>query len=384
LLNGVFPDRLKYAVVKPIHKKGDKTSLANYRPISLLTSFSKVVERIMHNRLVNHLTKHSIINPKQYGFQGNSSTDSAIFTLLNETLIALKNKLKAKGLLCDVEKAFDCVNHNILLHKLKIYGITGVSKKLYSQDLIDRYQRVKLEDTLTSINITSNWSKIQQGVPQGSVLGPLLFLLYINDLPLATAGNAISILFADDTSLLVIDKSLNTLETKLNASLINVNKWFKSNLLTINFSKTYTMQFAPKNTVPTNASTSLNTNGIVEVSHYKFLGLKIDDVLSWNIHIESVINKLTAVCFMIRSIRPFMTQSSLVNIYYFLFHSVLSYGIVFWGQATNTKKLFIQQKKGSPHNDRLWIQAFMSKPLQTAWNLTVKVTVYLFGFAVCF
>jgi hypothetical protein len=108
------------------------------------------------------------------------------------------------------------------------------------------------------------------------------------------------------------------------------------------------MQFVPKNTAPNKASTSLNTNRILEVSHYKFLGLKIDYVCSWNIHIESVINKLTTVCFMIRSVRPFMTKSSLVNIYYSLFHSVLSYGIVFWGQATNTKKLFILQKRVVP------------------------------------
>jgi hypothetical protein len=145
-----------------------------------------------------------------------------------------------------VEKAFDCVNHNILLHKLEIYGITDVSKKLYSQYLMDRYQHVNLEDRLTPISITFNWSKTQQGVLQGSVLGPLLFLLYINDLPLATADNAISILFADDTSLLVINKSLDTLETKLNESLINVNKWFKSNLLTVSLSKTFTMQFVSK------------------------------------------------------------------------------------------------------------------------------------------
>jgi hypothetical protein len=175
LQSGVFPERLKYAIVKPIHKKGDKTYLANYRPISLPTSFSKVVERVMYNRLVNHLIKHSVINPNQYGFQGNLSTDNAIYALLNETLIALKNKLIVKGLFCDVKKAFDCVNHNILLHKLEIYGITDVSKKLYSQYLMDRYQRVNLENRLTPINITSNWSKIQQGVPQGSVLGSLLF-----------------------------------------------------------------------------------------------------------------------------------------------------------------------------------------------------------------
>jgi hypothetical protein len=139
LQSGVFPEQLKYAVVKAIHKMGDKTSLAYYRPISLLTSFSKVVERVMYNRLENHLTKHSIINPNQYGFKGNSSTNNAIYTLLNETLTALKNKLKAKGLFCDVEKAFNCINHNILLYKLDIYGITGVSQKLYSQSLMDKY-----------------------------------------------------------------------------------------------------------------------------------------------------------------------------------------------------------------------------------------------------
>jgi hypothetical protein len=345
LQSGVFPERLKYAVVKPIYKKGDKTSLANYRPISLLTSFSKVVERVMHSRLVNHLKKYSIISPNQYGFQGNLSTDNAIYTLLNESLNALKNKLKVKGLFCDVEKAFDSVNHKILSHKLEIYGITGESNKLYSQYLMDRYQRVSLEDRSTSLNITSNWSKIQQGVPQGSVLGPLLFLLYINDLPLATADTAIPILFADDTSLLVVDKSPQILGTKLCDSLKNVNKWFKSNLLSLNLSKTFSMQFRTKKTISMTTIPTLNIYGIEEVTHTKFLGLEIDDVLSWDVHIDTVVSKLSTVCYMIRSIRPFMTLASLVNVYYSLFHSVLTYGIIFWGQATSTRKLFIIQKR---------------------------------------
>jgi hypothetical protein len=211
----------------------------------------------MYNRLVIHLTKFNIINPNQYGFQENLSTDNAIYTLINATLMALSNKLKVKGLFCDVEKAFDCVNHNILLNELEIYGITSVTKKLYSHYLKNRHQRVSLKDSSTPLNITSNWSKTQHGVPQGSVLGPMLFSVYINDLPRATADTAISILFADDTSFIVVDKNPGILETKLNSSLLTVDKWFKSNLLSINLLKTFTMQFKTKNSVPTEATTSL-------------------------------------------------------------------------------------------------------------------------------
>jgi hypothetical protein len=168
--------------------------------------------------------------------------------------------------------------------------------------------------------------------------------LYINDLPQATADTALSILFADDTSLLTFYKSPDILETKLIASLIIVDKWFKSNLLSINFLKTYTMQFITKNSVSTKASISANNNDIMEVFHLKFLGLEVDNVLSWNIHIDSVISKLTTVCFMIRSVRPYMSASSMVKIYHSLFHFILSYGIIFWGQAANTKNLFMIQK----------------------------------------
>jgi hypothetical protein len=167
-------------------------------------------------------------------------------------LTALNNKSKAKELFRDVEKALDCVSHNILSCKLEIYGITGVAKNLYSQHLKDRYQRVTLRDNLTLHNIVSNWSQIQQGVPQGSALDPLLFLLYINDLTQATADSALPILFVDDTSLLATDKSPDILDTKFSVNLEIVDKWFKSNLLPIHFFKTFSMQFITKNSVPTN------------------------------------------------------------------------------------------------------------------------------------
>jgi hypothetical protein len=200
---------------------------------------------------MNHLKKYAVLNPNQFGFHKNLSMDNAVYSLQNKILIALNNKAKAKGIFCDIEKAFNCVNHSILLHKLEIYGITGTSKNLYSQYLRERYQRVFLKDNLTHYNLVSNWSEIRHGVPQGSVLGPLLFLLYINDLPLAIDGSPMPILFADDTSLIVTDKKLEILDTKLSANLQTVYNWFKSNLLSINFLKTNCVQFMTKNSVLT-------------------------------------------------------------------------------------------------------------------------------------
>jgi hypothetical protein len=132
-----------------------------------LASFLKIVEKVMFNRLVNNLNKYAIINPSQYGFQKNLSTDNAIYALLNEVLTALNNKSKVKGIFCDIEKAFYCVNHDILLHKLEIYEVTGTIRELLSQFLSNRHQQVNLKVNLSGQTLTSNWSKIKHGVPQG-------------------------------------------------------------------------------------------------------------------------------------------------------------------------------------------------------------------------
>jgi hypothetical protein len=153
--------------MKPLYKKGDKQLISNYRPVSLLTSFSKIVEKVMFDRLINHLNKYAILSPRQYGFQKNLTTDNAVYALLNEVSTALNNKSRVKGIFCDIEKAFDCVNHDVLLHKLEIYGVTGTIKELFSQFLSNRYQHVNLKDKLSGQTLRSKWSKIKHGVSQG-------------------------------------------------------------------------------------------------------------------------------------------------------------------------------------------------------------------------
>jgi hypothetical protein len=190
------------------------------------------------------MDNNNIFVQKQYGFGAKSSTDLATYELINNILMVLNNRLTVGGLFCDLTKAFDCVNHEILLAKLDFYGINGMARKLIKLYLTDRFQRTLINNN--SSKGVSSWHKLRQGVPQGSILGPLAFLVYINDLPCLINKSSKPILYADDTSILCINPNSSELEKAINAILIKINEWFSVNLLNPNLNKTNCIYFRSK------------------------------------------------------------------------------------------------------------------------------------------
>jgi len=232
------------------------------------------------------------------------------------------------GIFCDLQKAFDCVNHKILLEKLEFYGVEGKCKILIESYLTGRHQRVALNNITNNKN-SSKWEVLKCGVPQGSILGPLFFLIYINDLPTVVNNENNMVLFADDTSIIITDTNRRDFNVNANHMLQDINTWFKVNLLTLNFNKTQYLEFRTKNYYNVNTQIKYDQGCITNASKIKFLGLTIDETLSWKQHIEQVLNKMCTACYALRNIKHIVPIDTLRVIYFTHIHSIISYGIIY-------------------------------------------------------
>ena len=341
LLYGVVPSAMKLAKITPIFKSGDTSIVGNYRPISLLPTFSKILERVVYIRLYKYLKTNHIITSSQYGFQNALSTELAILELQDRIAQGLASGSWCVGLFLDLSKAFDTINHKILLNKLEKYGIVGHALNWFKDYLSNRQQYTSFNNSESSV------MSISCGVPQGSILGPLLFLIYVNDIK-SVIKFGTPVLFADDTNILYFDKILSDISNKINKELIEVSAWFIANKLSVNTDKTKFMLFHPKRRhPPLHINITIEDKQIEEVASIKFLGVKLQENLSWKCHIDTIANKIVKVVGILNRLKHQLPEVTLLLIYTTLIQSHISYAISVWGGSPqcDIKRIHILQKK---------------------------------------
>ena len=326
---GEYPDPLKIAKVIPIFKKGDPSLASNYRPISVLSCINKMYEKILFRRLYNFLEKYNILYEFQFGFRQGHSTEHALVEIVDKMKQAIDNNELTCGLFLDLSKAFDTVNHEILLYKLDHYGIRGPALKLIKNYLTNRKQFVKIGKNKSELRL------ISCGVPQGSVLGPLLFILYINDLHKACSTGNIRI-FADDTNVFFKCKDINEITRIGSLLMTQLHQWFKSNKLTLNAEKSNFVVFRSKRKNLTNIPDQLQFENqkIDRKNSVKYLGVTLDEHLTWNEHILDLCNKLKRHFKTFYCIRRYLNKEQVKSIYYALIYSRIKYGITVYGSAS--------------------------------------------------
>ena len=338
--SGIFPDSLKIAYTTPIFKKGDKSNITNYRPISILPFVSKIFEKCLHQRLLHFLSSNQILTINQYGFLRGKSTEDATLKLIENLHNSLNSKFSAINIFIDFQKAFDTLNHTILIKKLEAYGICHFPLKLIASYLQNRKQYVKINNTFSSVG------DITFGVPQGSVLGPLLFLIYINDLT-NLSDQYKSILFADDTTLSFGGKHPLELTQLCNAELSKFSEWAISNRLSISVEKTFFNIISNSHHDFSLIELILDNRQLTRKNPITYLGVVFDENLNFKDHINFACKKVSKSIGVLNKLKTFTPFSTMKSLYYSLIYPYLNYCNLTWGGtfSTHLNPLIILQKK---------------------------------------
>ena len=323
---GIFPNCLKKSKIVPVHKKGNVDDYNNYRPIAIIPVLSKIFEQVLNKQLTDFLVNNNILFTSQFGFIAKKSTSMAINELVSFISDGFENKEYVGITFCDLSKAFDCVDHSLLVSKLRNIGIANSSVTLLSNYLSKRCQTTLYNSHLSQCQITT------YGVPQGSILGPLLFIVYINNLP-AAVDDVNLILYADDTTLSTANRRLATVTGKLAAAQSNAQNWFHRNGLYLNKDKTSTMIF------------STRYIGIDNPNHTKFLGITLDTTLCWEAHVDVLSKKLAKTIYLLRKLSSIVSLNIKKLVYFSLFQSHFAYALATWGHTTHLPRIFKLQRK---------------------------------------
>ena len=334
---GSVPEKLKIAKVIPIYKKQDAEIFSNYRPVSLLPCFSKILERIVFDQCINYINTYEILNGKQFGFRSKHLTYMAIIQLVDKINTAVEKNETTIGIFLDLSKAFDTIDHNILLYKLEHYGFRGIVLEWFKNYLSNIKQYVSYNSSKSQLE------DIVCGIPQGSILGPLLFILYVSDIT-STSNVLDFILFSDDTTILYSHESIESQISVVNAELKEVSNWFKTNKLSVNASKTHYIILGTSHMTLVKAQQHFNVilddTVLDRVKYTKFLGVLIDENLTWKCHIDCVSKTLSRNIGIMNKLKYFIPGRIVHTLYCTFILPYINYGILIWG---NTCKVYLDK-----------------------------------------
>ena len=337
-----FPNKWKKATVVPIQKAGDRSKVTNLRPISLLPLPGKILERLIHKRLSGHLENEEFFCKNQHGFRKQHSTNHALFQLIDQIQLNNNRGFPTMAVFIDFKKAFDCVQHGNLVSKVKSLE-TGDKLVAWTENyLTDRKQRVLAN------NIFSDFATVKNGVPQGSILGPLYYTIYANDIP-KIVNSCEVIQYADDTVLLSNNPNIELACTEIQAGLKQLEGWCTRNGIMVNPMKTKAVLFGSKRQTENIVDSTLciNDTEIELVSTYTYLGMLLESTMSLEGHIQKVIQRVTVKLTQLRKMRKFLNKEAALTIYKSMILPIMEYGNIFYDACTleSRKKLQKLQNK---------------------------------------